>query len=137
VDIFVTPDNNSIVAALTNAKSLWDSITDQSSEARRAAKAIAAVLQLHSNRLHVPTALPVSDGEQYLGMIPDLPANHARAPEFFGHLPGVAEQPYYGTFDYGQTMALDTIDPSFFAIDQSMPEFGDMLDDFSSGQGNM
>lgn len=55
-----------IVVALTHAKSHWDEIADQSVDARRAAQAIAAVLQHDSDRSSAQPAMPASDGESRL-----------------------------------------------------------------------
>ncbi|KAF2429258.1 hypothetical protein EJ08DRAFT_591012 [Tothia fuscella] len=51
-----------IIQALTLARSLWDNIADQSTEARRAAKAITIVLQQASNTSSAFTSMP-PDGE--------------------------------------------------------------------------
>ncbi|KAH8686510.1 fungal-specific transcription factor domain-containing protein [Ilyonectria robusta] len=96
-----------ILEALTIAKGLWEKNADRSVEARRAAKAITAVLQQDLDKSGA-AALAASDG-------------------FFDQMPGVEAQSYFGNFDYGHGMALD---PSLLTVDDDMAVFGSMLDQF-------
>ncbi|KAH7009932.1 hypothetical protein EDB80DRAFT_714107 [Ilyonectria destructans] len=96
-----------ILEALTLAKGLWEKNADRSVEARRAAKAITAVLQQDLDKSGA-AALAASDG-------------------FFDQMPGVEAQTYFGNFEYGHDMALD---PSFLTVDDDMAVFGSLLDEF-------
>jgi hypothetical protein len=55
----------------------------------------------------------------------------------FDQVPAIGEPSYFGTFDYGQDLASDALDPSFFTLDRDLPTFESMLDDFVAEQGNM
>lgn len=114
-----------ILEALTIAESLWEKNANRSVEARRAAKAITTVLKQDLDKSSVPT-LTASDGEDF-ALVLDQSTNVGHSIGFFEQMSGVAAQSYFGSFDYGQNMALD---PFLFAIDDNVAAFGSMLDDF-------
>jgi hypothetical protein len=114
-----------ILEALTIAKRLWEKNANRSVEARRAAKAITAVLNQDLDKSSAPTLI-ASDGEQF-ALVLDQSDNFGHSIGFFEQMPGVAAQSYLGSFDYGQNMALD---PSFFAVDDDVAAFGSVWDDF-------
>ncbi|KAI0845724.1 fungal-specific transcription factor domain-containing protein [Daldinia vernicosa] len=109
-----------IVEALTFAKALWEKEADQLTEARRAAKAIAAVLRQDSDKSSTPTLATLNGGLLH----PSVNIGHAAG--FLDRIPGEATQNYFDSFNYEQTMGLD---PSFFAV-----ETGNILEDFVSEQ---
>ncbi|KAK3933912.1 fungal-specific transcription factor domain-containing protein [Diplogelasinospora grovesii] len=93
-----------ILETLNVARGLWEKIADRSTEARRAAKAITAVLQQDRDQSAAATSR-ASDG-------------------FFEQtLPGVAAPSYFDNFDYAQDM---TLDPSIFAVDNDLATFENM-----------
>ncbi|KAF3065772.1 hypothetical protein GL218_09371 [Daldinia childiae] len=112
-----------IVEALTFAKALWEKDADQLTEARRAAKAIEAVLRQDSDESSAST-LATLDG----GMLnPSVNISHAAG--FLDQVPGDAAQSYFDSFNYEQTIALD---PSFFTV-----ETGNILEDFVPEQNQL
>ncbi|OIW34303.1 hypothetical protein CONLIGDRAFT_607106 [Coniochaeta ligniaria NRRL 30616] len=107
-----------IVQALTHARSHWERIANRSVDARRAAQAIADVLQQDSDISIAQATVAASNSEFSAGFEP-------------------AESSYFGNFDYGQDFAIGALDPSFFTVGNDVPTFGSMFDDFVTGQNNM
>ncbi|KAI0106840.1 fungal-specific transcription factor domain-containing protein [Daldinia grandis] len=96
-----------IVEALNFAKALWEKDADQLTEARRAAKAIAAVLRQDLDKSSASTLATLDGG-------------------FLDQIPGEAAQNYFDSFNYEQTMGMD---PSFFTVESE-----NILEDFVPAQ---
>ena len=126
-----------IVEALTIARAEWERISDQSVDARRAAKAIAVVLQQDSDTPNARATQPAVGGDSSHGFEPYMSVDSASWPGLFNQIPAIPEPNYFGTFDYGQDVALDALDPSVFMVDQDPAAFGNMLDGFAAGHSNM
>ncbi|OTB17555.1 hypothetical protein K445DRAFT_279202 [Daldinia sp. EC12] len=110
-----------IIEALTFAKALWDKDADELAEARRASKAIEAVLQQDLDKSSA-AALATLDGDV---LHPSVNIGHVAG--FLDEIPGEATLSYFDNFSYEHTMPLD---PSFFAVDS-----GNILEDFAP-EGN-
>lgn len=125
------PRRDDIVEALTHAQSHWNEIADQSVDARRAAQAIAAVLRHDSNQSAVRATAAASNGDYSLPGFKTHPvAEFVCLPGLFDPMPALSEPGCVGSFDYGQDMAADLFDPSFFTDEHGLPTFESMLDDF-------
>lgn len=125
-DMSAADRKDAIAAALTMAKDLWNKITDKSSEARRAAKAIATVMEKEDSSSFNPMIAHPSTGV-YTMLISML--NGANTPSSTAFYQPATQVDAFGNmdgFDFGQDMALD---PSFFNFDD-VSTFGGMLDDF-------
>ncbi|KAH8660808.1 fungal-specific transcription factor domain-containing protein [Tricladium varicosporioides] len=118
--------HDDILKALNTAKSLWEKISNQSVEARRAAKAITTVLKQDLDKSSAPN-LSATDTREFASVL-DQPIGIDPSVGFFDQMPGIAAQSYPDSFDYGQHMAMD---PSFFAINYDVAAFGGSLDDFN------
>lgn len=129
-----------IVEALKHARSHWEKIADHSVDARRAAQAVADVLQQDSDisdRASAQAVVTSFDGEPSGDPGLGLLTEPARWAEYFDQVPGLLETSYFGSFDYDQDAAIGALDTSFFTVGNDLPAFGNMFDDFATGQNNM
>jgi len=128
------PRRDDIVEALTHARSHWEEIADQSVDARKATQAIAAVLRRDSDGSTAQPKYQAGAGESFQDVDPCLAADFAR----FAPVSDIGGEPnYFGDFDYGPGMAAVGLDPSFFTVDNDLPTFESMLDEFVAGQSKM
>lgn len=128
-DSFAMQRRDDILKALAQAKGLWEKNSNQSMEARRAAKAITTVLRQDLDESSAPTLI-ASDGENSLSYCSFLLLIY-NSIGLFDQITGEATQSYFGSFDYEQDMALD---PYFFAADSDMGTYGSILDDLVTEQ---
>lgn len=125
-----------IIEALRHARSQWETIADQSVDAGRAAKAIAAVLHRDSATVSAGAHVhPSSNGDHNLGFEHQLQTGWGGWTGTSDQVTGTDEPNYFDTLDYGQDVALDALDPSFFMVSQDVVGFESMMENFMTQEG--
>jgi hypothetical protein len=115
-----------ILEVLTIAKGLWEKNANRSAEARRAVEAITTVLQQDLNKSSAST-WTASEGELLVSVVSQS-TKVGNSAGLFEQMPGIGEQSYLGSFDYGLNMGLD----HSVLGDDDITAFGSMFDDFAT-----
>ncbi|KAI8964657.1 fungal-specific transcription factor domain-containing protein [Daldinia sp. FL1419] len=111
-----------IIKALTFAKTLWEKDADTLTEARKATRAITAVLRQNLDESNASASATLDDDLLHSSI------NIGHAVGFLDQIPEETAQNYFDSFGYGQPINLG---PSFFAVNN-----GNMIDDAVSSRND-